>query len=452
MPGTGRSMCRMPTPGVDLAACRDWYRRNRERSRAWFDLLTDDAYAAQPISLRHPVVFYEGHVAAFNVNTLVKLGLGLPGVDAELEDLFERGIDPDEDDAGEGERATLRWPSRPRVLDFAAATDQLIDAAFRNEGLLSDDSPVLRRGLALFTILEHEAMHHETLLYMFHRLPAEAKRRPPGYAPMLGDEPPRPAMVEIAAGRATLGADAEGVPFAWDNELHAHTVDVPAFAIDVYDVTNRDYLAFVEAGGYGDPSLWSAENWAWRAREGLRHPSFWVQRDGRWYWRALFDDVPLPPSWPVYVSHAEAEAYARWAGKRLPTEAEYHRAAFGTPDGAERPLPWGSAAPAAIHGNFGLRHWDPVPVATHPEGASAWGVHDLIGNGWEWTSTVFAPFPGFAPTLSYPRYSADFFDGGHYVMKGASPATATELVRRSWRNWFRPRYPFPYATFRCVQA
>jgi gamma-glutamyl hercynylcysteine S-oxide synthase len=136
----------------------------------------------------------------------------------------------------------------------------------------------------------------------------------------------------------------------------------------------------------------------------------------------------------------------------LPSEAEYQRAAFGAPDGTERAFPWGDAVPGVAHGNFGLRHWDPVPVGSHPAGVSAWGVHDLIGNGWEWTSTVFAPFPGFTPMPSYPRYSIDFFDGGHYVMKGASPATATELVRRSWRNWFRPRYPYPYAAFRCVRA
>jgi len=438
------------TVDVDLASCRNWFRRNRRRSRAWFDLLTDDAYEAQPISLRHAVVFYEGHVAAFNVNTLVKLGLGLPGVDTDLEELFERGIDPDEH--GGPQQEAPRWPSRQCVLQFAAAADRAVEAAFVHEGLLRADHPVLRGGLAVFTILEHEAMHHETLLYMFHRLPAEAKRRPRHHRSVLGGEPPPSAVAEVAAGTATLGTDPERVSFGWDNELPAYAVDVPAFEIDVYDVTNRDYLAFVEAGGYADASLWTPENWAWRQREGIEHPSFWVRRDGRWYWQGLFETVPLPPAWPVYASHAEAEAFARWKGKRLPTEPEYHRAAFGMPKGGERPLPWGAACPGAMHGNFGFRHWDPVPVGSHPAGASAWGIHDLIGNGWEWTSTVFAPFPGFTPTPSYPRYSTDFFDGGHYVMKGASPATASELVRRSWRNWFRPRYPYPYATFRCVRS
>ena len=158
----------------------------------------------------------------------------------------------------------------------------------------------------------------------------------------------------------------------------------------------------------------------------------------------------MPLSWPVYVTWAEATAYARWRKRRLPTEAEYHRAAYGTPSGEERPQPWGDEAPSARHGRFDFSDWDPAPVGTHPAGRSAWGIEDLVGNGWEWTSTVFGGFSGFQPIPSYPEYSADFFDGQHYVIKGASPATAKELVRRSFRNWFRPEYPYMYATFRCV--
>src|SRR5262249_32251634 len=151
--------------------------------------------------------------------------------------------------------------------------------------------------------------------------------------------------------------------------------------------------------------------------------------------------IALPPSWPVYVTHAEAEAYARWSDARLPTEAEFHRAAYGTPEGArgtgapgkagaaERAHPWGEASPdPAWHGVFDFGSWDPEPAGSHPAGRSAWGVDDLVGNGWEWTSTPFAPFPGFRPQATYPEYSADFFDGVHFVMKGASPATAKELL------------------------
>jgi formylglycine-generating enzyme required for sulfatase activity len=134
------------------------------------------------------------------------------------------------------------------------------------------------------------------------------------------------------------------------------------------------------------------------------------------------------------------------------TEAEFQRAAFSTPGGAEQRHPWGNDDPTDRRGVFDFTSWDPRPVGTHPAGRSAWGVDDLVGNGWEWTETVFGPFPGFEPMASYPEYSADFFDGEHFVMKGASPATARELLRPSFRNWFRPRYPYVYAAFRCVKG
>jgi formylglycine-generating enzyme required for sulfatase activity len=157
--------------------------------------------------------------------------------------------------------------------------------------------------------------------------------------------------------------------------------------------------------------------------------------------------------WPVYVSLAEARAYARWAGARLPTEAEFHRAAYGAPDGAERPYPWGVEPPGPRHGNFDFVHWAPGPVGGHPAGASAWGVLELVGNGWELTDTPFAPFPGFTPYIPrYPGYSADFFDGKHFVVKGASWATAGELTRRSFRNWYQAHYPYVFAKFRCVRS
>jgi formylglycine-generating enzyme required for sulfatase activity len=152
----------------------------------------------------------------------------------------------------------------------------------------------------------------------------------------------------------------------------------------------------------------------------------------------------------VYVSHAEASAYARYVGKSLPTEAQFHRAAYGTPEGSERAYPWGSSPPDPERGNFDFQYWDPVAVASYPGGRSALGVDDLIGNGWEWTSSLFAPLTGFEPFPFYPGYSANFFDGQHYVMKGGSPRTAACMLRRSFRNWFQAHYPFVYASFRCV--
>ncbi len=443
-------MDRARKPVVDREACITRFSNTRERTAGLFDLLSPDAYYEQPISLRHPVVFYEGHIPAFSVNTLIKRGLGRPGVDPGLEVLFARGIDPENQAAADGS-AIASWPSRETVRGYAEEADRLILDALEHADVEREGHPVLHRGQAVFTLIEHEELHQETLAYMWHRLPPVLKRRPADAEVVTGGTPPAVDRVPVPAGRAMLGAERDGIPFGWDNEFPTLAVDVPAFAIDRHNVTNHAFLEFVEAGGYADRRWWTETDWAWREAAGVRHPPFWVREDGAWWWRGMFETVPLPPVWPVWVTHAEAAAYARWKGARLPTEAEFHRAAYGTPDGGERSHPWGDEPPDATRGHFGFRGWDPVPVGSFPAGASAWGVHDLVGNGWEWTSTVFEGFPGFEPMASYPEYSADFFDGLHYVIKGASPATATGLVRRSLRNWFRPHYPFVFAAFRCVE-
>jgi iron(II)-dependent oxidoreductase len=408
----------------------DWYHAGRARSREVFAIPTAEMYYERPILLRNPIVFYDGHLPAFAVNTLIKLALGQPGIDESLEVLFARGIDPDSVDAAKS--PTDVWPSRDEVRAYGARADALIEDALHNARIEDDDVPPLRGGEAAIGILEHEQMHQETLLYMFHELPYEQKvaRAPLTLSPPRAQTPRLSDTVRIPAGRATLGATRD--EFGWDNEFPAHVVDVDAFEIDRYNVTNGEYLEFVNVTG-------------------ATAPHFWLQRDGEWYWRGMFGLTPLPLDAPVYATHDEATAYAKWRGARLPSEGEYHRAAFSTPDGEERRFPWGDEPPDGSLGNFDFTNWDPVAVGSYPSGASAWGVHDLVGNGWEWTSTIFDGFDGFEPMASYPVYSNDFFDGLHYVMKGASPATSKELVRRSFRNWFRPNYPYVYATFRCVR-
>ena len=236
-------------------------------------------------------------------------------------------------------------------------------------------------------------------------------------------------MVEIPGGLALLGRKRHD-GFGWDNEFEEHAVEVPAFAIDKHKTTNQEYLEFVRAGA--------------------GPPHFWRQDGNAWYYRTMFGEIPLPMAWPVYVTHEQAAAYATWRGMSLPTEAQFHRAAFGTPHNEDRSYPWGEEEPHAGRGNFDFAGWDPLPVDATPEGDSAFGVSQPVGNGWEWTSTVFHPFAGFEPFSFYPGYSADFFDGAHYVTKGASARTARTLLRRSFRNWFRPNYPYGYAGFRCV--
>jgi ergothioneine biosynthesis protein EgtB len=293
-------------------------------------------------------------------------------------------------------------------------------------------------------------MHAETLAYMLHRLPFETKLSE-AQQPVPRTEPVRRETIEIPAGSATLGSPRNGA-FGWDNEFDAHQVEVPAFAIDRHKVTNVDYLQFIEAGGYQDPALWTAAAWEWKARRHIAHPAFWKSVRREWRYRTMFEDILLPSDWPVYVSQAEAAAYARWSGARLPTEAEWHRAAYGTPPGEERAYPWGDEPPAPQRGYFHFARWDPAPVNAFPRGRSAFGLDGMVANGWEWTASPFAPFRGFEAHPSYRGYSADFFDGKHYVLKGGSPRTAACMLRRSFRNWFQPHYPYVYAGFRCAKG
>jgi iron(II)-dependent oxidoreductase len=432
----------------------DSYLRNRARSKMLFDLVNDEAYYSRPIALRHPIVFYEGHLPAFSFNTLVKRGLGRPSIDASLEALFARGIDPHESTGHEATRVhdpRKGWPTRDVVRRFGNEADRQVLEALEHADLEQPGHALLDRAEAAFAILEHEAMHQETLLYMWHRLPFGHKQRPALYVAPVDGPVPIEEWIPVPAGRATLGVDPESVAFSWDNERPSASAWVDRFDIGRHNVTNAAFLEFVASGGYRDSRWWRPEDWNWLQTEDVSHPLFWELHDEAWHWRGMFDLIPLPLSWPVYVSHAEARAYAEWRGARLPTEAEFQRAAYGTPSAAERTYPWGDEAPTAERGVFDFSGWDPQAAGSHPAGRSAWGIDDLVGNGWEWTKTVFAPFPGFAPMPSYPEYSADFFDGEHYVMKGASPVTARELLRPTFRNWFRGRYPYVYATFRCAR-
>jgi formylglycine-generating enzyme required for sulfatase activity len=417
---------------LDREALRLRYLENRNRSAELFGMVEPAAYYDRPIALRHPIVFYEGHLPGFSFNKVVREALGGASLDPFLEKLFERGIDPsDLTDAARHEKES--WPERQRVRAFGDACDARVLEAFATAPLTdAARSPMLDRAQAAFTILEHEEMHHETLLYMLHRLPLDRKLTRGRGGAFVDRTPERRGSVEVPAGRATLGARREALPFGWDNEFDEQAVEVAAFEIDVDDVTNGEWLEFVRAGG--------------------PVPSFWIERDGGFRLLGMFEEMPLPLSWPVYVTQAQARAYAAWRGSRLPTEAEYHRAAFGTPSGEERAFPWGDAAPSSAYGNFDFKRFDPEPVGSNPAGDSAWGVADLVGNGWEWTSTEFAPLPGFRPHASYLPYSQDFFDGAHFIVKGASPVTNRNHVRRSLRNWYRAEYPYVYATFRTVRG
>jgi gamma-glutamyl hercynylcysteine S-oxide synthase len=422
----------------------------RRQSDALFRLIRPGHLYDRPIPERHRIIFYIGHLEAFDRNLLHEAINASPeNVRPEFDRLFAFGIDPVA--GGLPSDQPSDWPSLHLVDEYVGRVRNALDDRLADP-LLTLTAHV-KDGFSLATLLhvaiEHRLMHLETLAYMFHQLPLDTKIRHTNSLHLAG-APIQPGMVSIPAGRATLGLARTSNQFGWDNEFESHSVDVPAFHIDRYKVTNRQYLAFVADGGYDNRSFWNDDDWNWKTAAGISQPAFWKRDGNRWLWRTMFDEVPLPLDWPVYVSHAEAAAYARWAGKSLPTEGEWQRAAYGASDGDERLYPWGNHAPTSRLGNFDFHRWDPAPVHSFPRGQSAFGVHDLLGNGWEWTSTVFAPFPAFKPFPFYRGYSADFFDGKHFVIKGASSRTAACMLRPTFRNWFQAHYQYVYAGFRCV--
>ena len=421
----------------------------RAQTDKLFTLVKKDSLYERPIAERHRIVFYIGHLEAFDWNLVRGLIPHLQSFHAEFDRLFAFGIDP----VGGGlpSDRPSDWPSIDTVRDYVrrirgALDEKLGDGSLESFSLTRDGFPL---DTLLNVAIEHRLMHVETLAYMLHQLPLDRKVLQRDSTRI---ESPVVAhrMIEIPPGLATLGLTRGGETFGWDNEFETHTTHVPGFEIDQYEVTNRQYLDFIAAGGYATRAFWSDDDWSWISTHAITHPVFWSKGDDGWLYRGMFEEVPLPLNWPVYVSHAEAEAYARWSGKLLPTEQQWHRAAYGAKDGTENLYPWGKQAPDSSFGNFDFTNWHPTPVNAFPAGQSAFGVRDMLGNGWEWTSTLFAPFPGFQPFPFYRGYSADFFDGKHFVMKGGSPRTAACMLRPTFRNWFQAHYQYVYAGFRCV--
>src|SRR5579864_1287059 len=419
----------------------------RRRSDTLFEIVQTDGMYDRPIPERHRIIFYVGHLEAFDWNLLYENVFGLTSFHPEFDRLFAFGIDP----VGGGlpTDQPSDWPSLDRVREYVRTIrNALDDKLMSNIGGQRDGFPL---DTLLNVAIEHRLMHVETLAYMLHQLPLDRKLPQAASSPVAAF-PITHSMIKIPAGTAHLGLKRASGVFGWDNEFEAHTVDVPAFEIDRYMVTNGQFCEFLDDGGYERRELWAAADWEWRTAGDISSPVFWRRDDGAWLYRTMFDEIKLPLDWPAYVSHAEASAYARWAGKALPTEEQWHRGAYGSSDVGERSYPWGNEVPTASRGNFDFDNWDPVPVNAHPRGQSAFGVEGMLGNGWEWTSTVFGPFGGFEPFPFYRGYSADFFDGKHFVMKGGSARTAACMLRPSFRNWFQRHYQYVYAGFRCVNV
>ncbi|WP_433791001.1 ergothioneine biosynthesis protein EgtB [Actinoplanes sp. CA-252034] len=414
--------------------------RARARTALLTDAVDDDDLTRQHSPLMSPLVWDLAHVGNQEELWLVRDVGGRDPLRQDIDELY---------DAFKHARHARTALPLLNPAEARAYTAQVRDKVFDvlDRARFAPESRLLDGGFAFGMIVQHEQQHDETMLAT-HQLRSGA--------PVLSAPPPPRAPrsvsgeVLIASGRFTMGTDIE--PWALDNERPAHPVDVDAFWIDAAPVTNGDYLAFMDAGGYDDPRWWSERGWAHRNQAGLDSPLHWIRdRDG--WLRDRFGHIePVQPDEPVvHVCFFEAEAYASWAGKRLPTEVEWEKAARWDPaTGRSRRYPWGDDAPEARHANLGQRHLGPAPAGAYPDGASPQGVHQLIGDVWEWTSSGFHGYPGFT-AFPYQEYSEVFFGGDYRVLRGGSFGTDAAACRGTFRNWDHPIRRQIFSGFRCAR-
>jgi iron(II)-dependent oxidoreductase len=397
----------------------------RARTLSLLEDLDDEQWLGPELEIVNPPIWELGHVAWFQERWCLRRR-GAASLRADADALYDSAAIP------HAVRWTLGFPDRAGTLRYAADVLEHVERA-----PAADDAYFL--ALALF----HEDMHGEAFVYTRQTLgyvppPTSAPHRPGGG--------PRPGDVEIEGGTFRLGAR-PGPGFVFDNEQWAHEVRLAPFRIARAPVTQSEYRAFVEARGYGRRELWSDAGWRWRVESDAEHPVYWRRAEDRSWVRRRYDRwVPLEEHLPVHFVNAhEAEAWCRWARRRLPTEAEWEFAA-----GPAR-FPWGDALPTDAHAQLDLASDEPCEVGAHPAGDSRHGLRQMIGNVWEWTATDFGPYPGFAPG-PYREYSEPWF-GDHRVLRGGAFATRARLLRNTWRNFYRPHRRDVLAGFRtCALA
>jgi iron(II)-dependent oxidoreductase len=410
--------------------------RCRERSAALTDAVDDTDLTRQHSPLMSPLVWDLAHIGNQEELWLVRDIGGREPVREDIDHLYDAFQHPRKDRP----KLPLLGPREARGY-VGTVRDKVLDLLDR---VPLEGRPLVRDGFGFGMVAQHEQQHDETMLAT-HQL-----RVGP---PVLSGEPTPPARLAVSGevlvpgGPFTMGTSTE--PWALDNERPAHTVHVPAFFIDTAPVTNRQYAEFVADGGYQDPRWWSEAGWAHRTAADLTAPMHW-NRDGG-YVRFGRTDPVVGDEPVVHVCWYEAEAYARWAGRRLPTEAEWEKAARYDPaTGRSRRYPWGDADPTPEHANLGQRHLSPAPVGAYPAGASPLGVHQLIGDVWEWTSSDFRGYPGFA-AFPYREYSEVFFGTGYKVLRGGSFGTDRVACRGTFRNWDFPIRRQIFSGFRCAR-
>ncbi len=380
--------------------------------------LTDEQIRVPLLAIINPIIWELGHVAWFQEKWALRHLRGLEPIRPDADSLWDSSAIPHDD------RWELPLPSCQETLRY------MEDVLERVVEHLSQDSVTEEEAYFHWLAVMHEDMHGEALTYTRQTLGYRAPVAGPGGPARLGGAAPQ-GDVEVPGGGCLLGADPGGT-LVFDNEKWAHRVEVEPFRMARTPVTNGEFAGFVEEGGYQRREFWSELGWKWRDRVKAERPVYWTADGGgrRHYDRivALGEDLPI-----LHVNWYEAEAYCRWAGRRLPTEAEWELAASGP---ERRKYPWGEEPPSPELAWLDFREAGPSPVDTLAAGESPYGCRHMIGNTWEWTSTAFGKYPGFVAD-PYKEYSEPWMDGEHMVLRGGCWATRSRLIRNTWRNFYK---------------
>lgn len=423
---------------TELAA---WISESTQRALDLVADLSDEQMWGPRLPIVNPLHWEMGHLAWFQEKWILRHVLGKPPIRADGDSLYDSSAIAHD----------LRWdlplpPRRETLAYLEAVRDRILECL--RTGKLFDD-------LQYFTLLStfHTDMHNEAFTYTRQTLGYPRPRLGgvrDGSSP--GNGGPLPGDAEIPGGTCLLGATPEEL-FVFDNEKWAHPVEVQGFALARAATTQAEFAAFVEDGGYRRPELWSPEGWLWRESLGAEHPLYWQRGTSGWLRRDFDRWVSLEPHRPVlHVNWFEADAYCRWAGRRLPTEVEWEVAASAEPGPTgglsrrKRRFPWGDEPPTPERANLDWHAMGCVNVGGLPAGDSAFGCRQMIGNVWEWTSSDFLPYPGFTAD-PYKEYSEPWFRT-HKVLRGGCWTTRSRLLRNTWRNFYKPDRRDVWAGFR----
>jgi len=414
----------------------------RRRTRWLLHEVSDENLYRQHDPIMSPLIWDYGHIGNYEELWLLERPFGKGLSNRTLYDIYDASLHPRD------ERPSLDLLDRGGADAYLDAVREAVLEELEAADLERDD-PLLKGGFVYRMVLQHECQHNETMLQTLQLMRGE------GYRPVAKVELPEgestDEMVYVPGGPFVMGTD--DTEWALDNERPAHEVELAGFYLDKTPVTNRTYLEFVESRGYERSELWEPEGWAWLEEERISAPKHWYQSEPHSWWTQRFGfDEPLSPDDPVvHVSFYEADAYARWAGKRLPTEAEWEKAASWDPvSGTKRPFPWGESPPTLGRANLDQLAFKPAGAGAYPAGANAYGVLGMIGDTWEWTASDFAPYPGFE-SFPYREYSEVFFSPEYKVLRGGSWATRPYAIRNTFRNWDYPIRRQLFCGFRCAR-